>query len=88
MDATLSSLSENPFVGRQDPNPEADAFWAEWENMRTIVVTVDEIKNPSGNLNSLPSGASEAWKYFLLNAEVIFIGGKVPSEILVHVKET
>ena len=56
--------------------------------MRTIVVTVDEIKNPSGNLNSLPSGASETWKYSLLNAEVIFIGGKVPSEILVHVKET
>jgi hypothetical protein len=33
-------------------------------------------------------GASEAGKYLLLNAEVIFIGGKVPPETLVHVKET
>jgi hypothetical protein len=36
--------SSNPSVGRQEPNPEADAVWEEWELSRPIVVTAEELR--------------------------------------------
>jgi hypothetical protein len=55
MDATLF-LPKEPSVGRQQTNPEADAVWAEWELVRTVVVTADDIrkigKNPASVINA------------------------------------
>jgi hypothetical protein len=55
MDATLF-LPKEPSVGRQQPNPEADAVWAEWELVRTVVVTAEDIrkigKDPASVINA------------------------------------
>ncbi len=37
-------VPKEPSVGRQMPNPEADALWEEWELTRVVPVTADQIR--------------------------------------------